>query len=78
LGVSDNITVRELVDAGNSVTISKRGGTGRMVFMTRDGREIMSIEPDGRLRRGAAFATDDAASVALFACLDDLAGKRGS
>lgn len=72
----DNITVGEFVASGHSVTIADTRGSGRTVFFTADGREIMSIEPDGRLRRGAAFASDDAASEALFACLEALAGKR--
>lgn len=30
---------------------------------------ILTIHPDGRLERGAGFATDDEASVAFFDCL---------
>lgn len=39
---------------------------GDIVFSVDQGLEVMRITGDGCLKRGAGFATDDAASIAFF------------
>ena len=40
----------------------------RLIFNVPAG-SVLIIEPDGRIVRGEAFASDDAASVAFFDCI---------